>query len=128
MIQERVTIDIKPEVQRIFEEHHDEVVEAMVLASKNGIPIASFLNKPEKNESFGALTATIFGASDVIFTSFDKTTPDMVEIVSDDTILLLKGIGKSAVLAIMGVSSEKSLLRSIMDSVSAKIEESISFN
>ncbi len=100
----------------------------MILASKNGIPLATHLDRPEKNESFSALSATIFGASDVIFTSFDKKTPDIVEINSDETLLLIKGIGKSAVLAVMGSSSRKETLEDIAEKVSTEIENSPGFS
>ncbi len=99
----------------------------MVLASKNGIPLASLLDRSEKNESFGALTATIFGASDVILTSFDKSSPTMVEINSKDTVLLVKEVGNSAVLAVMGASSGEKTLITIINSVSEEIENSTSF-
>ncbi|MFO8110058.1 MAG: roadblock/LC7 domain-containing protein [Thermoplasmata archaeon] len=99
----------------------------MVLVSKNGIPLTTISKESGKNESFSALTATIFGASDVVFTSFDKSSPTMIEVDSNDDILFIKGVGKSTVFAVIGPSSKKSSLKAIMDGVTKDIENSSSF-
>ncbi len=126
-MQERVIINIKPEIQGIFEKHHDDIVEAMVLVSKNGIPLTAMTRRSGKNESFSALTATIYGASDVVFTSFDKTSPTIIEVNSQNDVLMIKGVGKSMVLALMGSVSDKNSLERIMNAVSEEIENSSSF-
>ncbi len=125
--QERGTITIKTEVESIFEENFHDYMEALVLASKNGIPLATKMEKQEKNESFSALSATILGASDVIFASFDKSEPQIVEVSSDEDILLIKGVGKNAVLSLLGETSEKNKLMKDLSKIAMSIEESKEF-
>ncbi|MBS3816382.1 MAG: roadblock/LC7 domain-containing protein [Candidatus Thermoplasmatota archaeon] len=98
----------KKEVEEIFKEYCEKpAIEAIALASKNGIPIAFHLQDEEENESFSTLSATILGASEVIFSGFEKKNPNIIACDSKDSVLLIKEVGTNAVLSMMGDSDKK---------------------
>lgn len=114
------TITVKERVQSIFEEYdRKDFIRGLVLTSKNGIPVATSLDRHDKSESFSALSATILGASEVIFSSFDREDPEIVNIRSGDTILLIKEVDSNTVLALLGDIDKK-------DDIDDKFEEIVS--
>lgn len=118
---EREIIKAQKQVEEIFEEYCKEnEIEGIALTSKNGIPIASYLDKPEQSESFSTLSATIMGASEVIFSSFENNNPDLISARSEDSILMIKEMGTNAVLSVIGDSDKKDEL---MDKIDEIIEE-----
>ena len=118
---EREIIKAQKQVEEIFEEYCKEnEIEGIALTSKNGIPIASYLDKPEQSESFSTLSATIMGASEVIFSSFERNNPDHISAKSEGSILIIKEMGTNAVLSVIGDSDKKDEL---MDKIDEIIEE-----
>lgn len=108
----------------MFDEYFEENgIDAIVFASKNGIPIASHIKKRDRSESFSALSATVMGASEVIFSGLDKECPEIIEILSKDSIMLIKGIGRSSVLSLLGDSSRKDELKDTLLEIEQKINE-----
>lgn len=98
-------------------------MDAVVLTSKNGIPIASFLEKQEKSESFSALSATILGASEVIFSSFGKNDPKVIEVSAGDSLLLITGVDKNSVLSSLGeVEAKESIKNKLIDLATEIVE------
>ncbi|MFW5928230.1 MAG: roadblock/LC7 domain-containing protein [Thermoplasmatota archaeon] len=120
---EREIIKAQKQVEEIFEEYCEEnEIEGIALTSKNGIPIASYLDKPEQSESFSTLSATIMGASEVIFSSFEKSNPDLITANSGDSILMIKEMGTNAVLSVIGNLEKKNELKDKIDEIIEEID------
>ncbi len=120
---ERVTIKARKEVEEIFEEYSAKTdMDAIALTSKNGIPIASYLKKEEEDESFSTLSATILGASEVIFSAFEKQNPDFIIGNSEDSVLLVREVGANTVLSVLGDSSNKEEMIKDMEEMVSEID------
>ncbi len=98
-------------------------MEAISLTSKNGVPIAFHLENVEENESFSTLSATILGAGEVIFSSFEKANPELILGSSKDSVLLIQEVGANAVLSILGDSDKKEEIKNEMDEIISEIEK-----
>ncbi|MFO7992275.1 MAG: roadblock/LC7 domain-containing protein [Thermoplasmata archaeon] len=117
-------MNIKTQVEEMFEDRcSNRDIDALVLTSRNGVPIASYIDKNEKTESFSALSATILGASEVIFSGFGKGDPELIEISSDDTLLLVKGVDKSSVISALANGGDISELNGLMDELIDNIRQ-----
>ncbi len=92
------------------------------MTSKNGVPIAFYIRNEDENESFSTLSATILGAAEVIFSSFEKKNPDLIVCDSDDSTLLIKEVGANAVLAVLGDSDMKEEIKKELDEMISDIE------
>lgn len=97
-------------------------MKAISLTSKNGVPIAFHLENEEENESFSTLSATILGASEVIFSSFEKENPELIVCNSDDSTLLISEVGTNAVLSVLGDSDRKEEMIEDMKEMVSEIE------
>ncbi len=97
-------------------------MDAIALTSKNGVPIASYLEKQEENESFSTLSATILGASEVIFSGFEKQNPDFIVGNSKDSVLLIREVGANAVLSVLGDSDSKDQMIEDMEEMVSEID------
>ncbi len=98
---------------------------AVVLTSKNGIPVTTSLERHDKSESFSALSATILGASEVIFSSFDRDKPEKVTIRSGDTILFIKETDSNTVLAVLGDIDREEEVEGKFEEIMSKVKEVI---
>ncbi len=115
---------IKSQIEEIFKEPVKENdIEAIALTSKNGIPIASYVEKKDEHESFSTLSATILGASEVIFSALEKKQPVDIIIRSDESILFIQENSSDSVLSMMGKSEDEERLIEIMDDISKKLKE-----
>ncbi len=115
---------IKNQIEEVFKEAVEKNdIEAVALTSKNGIPIASFIKKEGENESFSTLSATILGASEVIFSAFQKKHPEDILVRSDESILLIKENTPDSVLSMMGRAEDEKELLKIIDSISKKVKD-----
>ncbi|MFW6040463.1 MAG: roadblock/LC7 domain-containing protein [Thermoplasmatota archaeon] len=115
---------IKKEIEGFFKDYcRDHDVDAVALTSKNGIPIATLLKKKEESESFSTLSATIFGASEVIFSSFDKREPETAIVNSNDSVLLMRCVGRDTVLSLLGSFDKKEDLIDYLDEMSIEIQK-----
>lgn len=122
-MKERVTIKAKKEVEEIFKEYSEKTdMDAIALTSKNGIPIVSHLKNDDENESFSTLSATILGASEVIFSSFEKQNPDFIVGNSEDSVLLVREVGTNTVLSVLGDSENKEEMIQDMEEMVSEID------
>ncbi|MFO7792476.1 MAG: roadblock/LC7 domain-containing protein [Candidatus Saliniplasma sp.] len=114
----------KKDIEKIFKHSTEENdIEAIAMTSKNGVPIASYMEKKEEHESFSTLSATILGASEVIFSAFNKKGIDNIFIGSDESILLIKEATSDSVLSLMGKSEDKEDLLKMMDEIVDKVKD-----
>lgn len=76
-------------------------VEISAIVSRSGIPIAWNLPKDVHVETFATLSATLLGASEVVYTGLNKNPPKRVVVESDAGNLIATGLGKKAMLVAM---------------------------
>lgn len=115
---------IKKDIKILFKNSVEEYpIEAIALTSKNGIPIASQVKKDKERESFSTLSATILGASEVIFSAFEKDQPEDILIKSKDSLLLIKETTHDSVLALMGKLKDKDELNEVINEISYEVEK-----
>lgn len=93
------------------------------MTSKNGITIASHLDKEKEEESFSALSATILGAGEVTFSGFEKKNPHNLIGRSDGSVLLIKRVSSDMILSLLGDSDKEKELKTDMEEMVSKIEE-----
>lgn len=71
---------------------------ACAIFTKEGIPVAWSISDDFDIEQFGAITATIMGVSEVVYSSLRRGAPEKVIIESKNHTLLVAGIGHNALL------------------------------
>ena len=98
-------------------------IDAIALTSKDGVPVASHLEKEKEQESFSTLSATILGAGEVIFSGFDKEKPDLFVGHSEESVLLIKGIDTDMALSLLADSDKEKELRRDIEEMASKIGE-----
>lgn len=62
------------------------------------------------------------GASEVIFSSFEKNNPGMITANSDDSVLLIKEMGTNAVLSLIGDLDKKEEMIDMIDEIIEEID------
>jgi len=62
------------------------------------------------------------GASEVIFSSFEKNNPGLIVANSDDSVLLIKEMGTNAVLSVIGGADKKDELIDKLDEIIEEID------
>lgn len=97
-------------------------VEISAIVSRSGIPIAWNLPKDVHVETFATLSATLLGASEVVYTGLNKEPPKRVVVESDDGNLVAVGLGKKAMLVAMSTQGVDKLTEGI-DVATANIRE-----
>ncbi len=115
---------MKNEVEEVFKQTTEgSDIEAIALTSKNGVPIASYMENREEHESFSTLSATILGASEVIFSAFDKGSIEEISIDSNESILLIKEATPDSVLSLLGNSEDKEILLKEVEKIADKVKD-----
>ncbi|MGM0404821.1 MAG: roadblock/LC7 domain-containing protein [Thermoplasmatota archaeon] len=115
---------MKKDIEEVFSKSIEKYdIGALALTSKNGIPIASKLKKENEHESFSTLSATILGASEVIFSAFEKNQPEDILVKSNDSLLLIKETSSDSVIALLGNIKDEDELIEALDDISDKVKE-----
>jgi predicted regulator of Ras-like GTPase activity (Roadblock/LC7/MglB family) len=91
----------------------EQNIEICAVISRNGIPLAHELPDGVHIDAFSTLSATILGASEVIYSGLGKTTPDRVTIESNGTNYIATGVGPKALLVVMSSSDTPDLATNI---------------
>jgi predicted regulator of Ras-like GTPase activity (Roadblock/LC7/MglB family) len=90
------------ELKRILGEFNARYGASMsAIVSRSGIPIAWNLPQGTPVENFAALSATLLGASEVIYSGVNKPPPNRVIVESDDGVLVVVGLGQKAFVVAM---------------------------
>ncbi len=100
----------------------EQKVELCAVISRNGIPLAYELPEGVHIDAFSTLSATILGASEVIYSGLGKTAPQRVLIEANGTNYVAIGVGPKALLVAMG-STESVNLASDIGKVAEQIKE-----
>jgi predicted regulator of Ras-like GTPase activity (Roadblock/LC7/MglB family) len=101
-------------------------IEICAVVSRNGIPLAYELPDGAHIDAFSTLSATILGASEVIYSGLGKKTPHRVLIESNGSNYIAVGVGPKALLVVMGSTKNPELSGDVM-SAAEKIKEVLSY-
>ena len=97
-------------------------IEICAVISRNGIPLAYELPDGAHIDAFSTLSATILGASEVIYSGLGKKAPHRVLIEANGTNYIAVGVGPKALLVAMGSTKSPELTDNIT-TAAQKIEE-----
>jgi predicted regulator of Ras-like GTPase activity (Roadblock/LC7/MglB family) len=85
----------------------DHGIEISALVSRSGVPIVWHLPDDAQVETFATLSATILGASEVVYSGLGKKTPNKVTIEGQNGGLLIAlGLDKKTILGAMSSNSD----------------------
>lgn len=73
-------------------------------------------------ETFATLSATLLGASEVVYTGLNKGAPKRVIVQSEDGTLVAMGLSKKALLVVMGAKGDDRIFEGV-DVTVRKIRE-----
>lgn len=101
-------------------------IEICAVISRNGIPLAYELPEGAHIDAFSTLSATILGASEVIYSGLGKKAPHRVLIEANGSNYMAVGVGPKALLVAMGSTENPELNENIM-SAAEKIKEVLEY-
>ncbi|UCE72978.1 MAG: roadblock/LC7 domain-containing protein [Methanomassiliicoccales archaeon] len=104
----------------------EQEIEICAVISRNGIPLAYELPEGVHIDAFSTLSATILGASEVIYSGLRKKIPEHVLITSNGTNYIALGVGPKALLVAMS-SMESEVLTSNVREAAEKIKEVLAY-
>ena len=112
---------LNKELDNLESEHG---IETSAVISRSGVPIAWHISEESSAETVATLSATIFGASEVIFTSQGRAPPQKVMVESESGgAMITCSLGKKALLILMSSKMDNSALSSVAAEASKKIKE-----
>ena len=111
------------ELKRILNElSSDFDVDISAIVSRSGVPIAWNIPDDVHVETFATLSATLLGASEVVYTGLSRGVPKRVIVQSEDGTLVAVGLSKKALLVAMGSKGDDAIYDAVEDAAK-KIKE-----
>lgn len=105
---------------------NDGKIEIAAVISRNGIPLAWELPEGAHIDAFSTLSATILGASEVIYSGLGKQAPERVMIEANGSNYIAMGVGPKALLVAMGSEESHELVTDIKKAAE-KINEVLAY-
>jgi len=90
--------------------------------SRAGVPMAWNMPSDIHSENFSTLTATLLGASEVLYTGLKRRSPERVVVESPEGTLITVGLGPKAFLVALAPEATGAFLEAT-DSVVASLKE-----
>lgn len=111
------------EYKKILNEMSSEHnIDIAAIVSRNGVPIAWNIPEEMNVETFATLSATIIGASEVIYTGLKRESPQKVVVHSENGSLVAIGISKKALLVAIGSDADDKVFEAV-DDATKKIKD-----
>ncbi len=104
--------DLKAELKRLEVEHG---IEISAVVSRSGVPIAWNMASEAHVETFATLSATILGASEVVYADLGKVPPKHIMIESQDGTFIATPLGTKALLVGMSKARKSQELVTSLD-------------
>jgi len=98
-------------------------IEISAIISRSGVPIAWNIPDEAQIETFSTLTATILGASEVVYSSLGRNPPARVIIESNNGLLMATSIGSKALIAVLSKEGDIDKITSALDEAVGNIKE-----
>ena len=116
-----IVADLTKELETLASE---EGIDISAVITRSGSPIAWHLPNGTSAETIATLSATIFGASEVIYTGHGWEKPDKVSIeAGDNGAFITRSLGTKAILVLMSKTLKRTELDSKSNEAEAKIRE-----
>ncbi len=113
--------ELNQELEKLAEEHG---IEISAVVSRSGVPIAWHLPDESIMETFATLSATIIGASEVVYTGMGKEAPHVVTIESEKGVsFVASGIDKKTLIVMMSETMGHDELVKILGMAEDRIKE-----
>lgn len=112
--------ELKKELDMLNEKHG---IEVSAVISRNGVPIAWRLPDESQIETFSTLSATIVGASEVVYTGLGKEPPSKIVMESPGGIFMAASISSKALIAILSSGGDIAAVSESLLSASNNIKE-----
>lgn len=97
-------------------------IEISAIVSRSGVPIAWNIPDNVHVETFATLSATLLGASEVVYTGLSRGSPKRVIVQSEDGTLVAVGLSKKALLVALGGKNDDGVFEAV-DNAAKKIRE-----
>ena len=115
---------LQSELDRLSTEHG---IEISALVSRSGVPIVWHISDESGLETFATLSATILGASEVVYTGLGKKMPNKVTIESPNGGLFIAlGLDKKTIFVAMSAESDYASMSQIVAEAGKRIKEVLS--
>jgi predicted regulator of Ras-like GTPase activity (Roadblock/LC7/MglB family) len=98
--------ELKKVLENMKAKHNTEI---SAVISKSGIPIVWNIPEDVHLETFATLSATILGASEVIFTGMDRNIPKRVIVETESENLIAVSLGPKALLVAISSATPEEL-------------------
>lgn len=102
-------------------------VEVCAVVSRNGIPIAWELPEGAHIETFATLSATILGASEVVYSGLGRDAPDRIIVESKGGNLVATSLGTKALLVAMSSRVELARLATGVEETAKTVREVLKY-
>ena len=112
--------ELKKELELLSEKHG---IEISAVISRNGVPIAWRLPDESQVETFATLSATIVGASEVVYTGLGKEPPSKIVMESSGGIFMAASVSSKALIAILSTGKDTDAVSESLLSASNNIKE-----
>ncbi len=112
--------ELNKELESLNKKHE---IEISAIISRSGVPIA--WNIPDNNqiETFSTLSATILGASEVVYSSLEQDPPNKIVIESNSGLLMASSVGSKALIAIFAKNAEPDKLAVALNEAVENVKE-----
>jgi predicted regulator of Ras-like GTPase activity (Roadblock/LC7/MglB family) len=97
-------------------------IDISAIVSRSGVPIAWNIPEDVHVETFATLSATLLGASEVVYTGLSRGTPKRVIVQSEDGTLVAIGLSKKALLVALGGRDDDGVFEAV-ENAARKIKD-----
>ncbi len=112
--------ELKKELENLSEKHG---IEISAIISRSGVPIAWNVPDESQVETFSTLSATILGASEVVYTGLGKEPPTKIIVESKSGTFLAGSISSKALIAVISNSTDTEAVCKSLDEATKNITE-----
>jgi predicted regulator of Ras-like GTPase activity (Roadblock/LC7/MglB family) len=110
----------------LSEMKNEQNIEICAVISRNGMPLAYELPDGVHIDAFSTLSATILGASEVIYSGLGRKPPQRVMIEANGINYIATGLGPKALLVAMS-STDSTALATNIEHAAEKIKEVLGY-
>lgn len=116
--------ELNSELEKLSQEHG---IDISAIVSRSGVPIAWHLPDDSAMETFATLSATIIGASEVVYSGLGKEPPNRVTIESEQgNTFVASGLDKKTLMVAMSDSVKHEDLTKALLEAEKRIKEVLS--
>ncbi len=112
--------ELNKELESLNEKHE---IEISAIISRSGVPIAWNIPDDSQIETFSTLSATILGASEVVYSSLGRDPPMRIVIESNNGLLMASSLGSKALIAIFAMNADADKLTAALSGAVDNVKE-----